>query len=142
MVEVKPVDAEKGQTPDDHRVSALLLIVGAVVGISYLLPPGAEDTLAAAQKACEQTNYAQGIEQYASFLERFPQDRRVSDVRVRRALAKIRLALQQPNSGVAALKVAQKVVKDLQSDQSDTPKRPSSVPRSSWRSSLWTSPKS
>ena len=99
VVEVKPVDARKVKLLMIVGVSALLLIVGAVVGISYLLPPGAEDTLAAAQKACEQTNYAQGIEQYASFLERFPQDRRVSDVRVRRALAKIRLALQQPNSG-------------------------------------------
>ena len=116
VVEVKPVDAKKVKLLMIAGVAAVLLIVGAVVGISYLMPPGADDTMSAAQKAYEQGNYSQAIEHYNSFLQRFPQDRRLSEVRVRRALAKIRLAMQQPGYGVKALKVAQDEVKKIQSD--------------------------
>jgi outer membrane protein assembly factor BamB len=141
VVQVKPVDPKKVKLLVIAWVTAALLIVGAIVLISCLVPPGADNTLAAAQKAYDdawaaehgpkgaddtlsaaqkeraQRNYAQAVEQYTSFLQRFPEDKRASEARVRRALARIRLAMQKPNGGAAALKVAQEVVKKIEPEK-------------------------
>ncbi len=92
---------------------AVVLILGGLAALWYSLPPTSEELWQSAQEAYFSADYGQAIRQCNLFLQRFPDEQRASQVRVRLALARIHLAFQQADGGLAALKVAQDVVPHL-----------------------------
>ena len=92
VIEIKPVNPAQIKLTVIAWGMAVLLILGTLVGISYLLPLTPDQTWRAAQDAYESGQYAQAIEQYDVFLKRFPEGHRASEARVRRALARLHLA--------------------------------------------------
>jgi outer membrane protein assembly factor BamB len=113
-VVVKPVDPKQVKLMVIAWGTAVLLIVGGMVLVSYLLPLSADQTLRAGQDAYEAGKFAEAVKQYASFVTRFAQDRRLSPAKVRLALAQIAAASQGSGGALAALKVAQAVVPKIE----------------------------
>ena len=113
VVEIKPVNPRQIKMAVITWGVALVLILGGLAALWYSLPPTSEELWQSAQEAYFSADYGQAIRQCNLFLQRFPDEQRVSQVRVRLALARIHLAFQQADGGLAALKVAQDVVPHL-----------------------------
>jgi len=93
----------------------LLVLLGGTV--YYLIERGGGDKLREAADAAYQSGaYAQAIDKYDQFLERFPHHTSASQGRVRRGLAKLRLVLQTSHDGPKRLAAAQEILAGIEEE--------------------------
>jgi len=85
---------------------ALLLLFGGVLWYSLSKTPPLE-MFEAAMKDYRAESYSQAVAKFENFLEQYPKDEKASEAHVRVALAKIRLAVGNPEAG---LKTAQELI--------------------------------
>jgi outer membrane protein assembly factor BamB len=113
VVHVKPVDPRKVVIYASTWGGAVLL---AIVGFGifwYLSPPGVDALLQTADLAYETGRYGEALDNYTSYLERFPEHPRAGGVRVRCGLARIRVAIQEAREShdwTPAFRTAQEAV--------------------------------
>ena len=120
VVEIKPVNPRQIKMAVITWGVAGALILGGLAALWYSLPPTSEELWQSAQEAYFSADYGRAIRQCHLFLQRFPDEQRASQVRVRLALARIHFAFQQADGGLAALKVAQDVVPKLSDEAAFT----------------------
>ena len=120
VVEIKPVNPRQIKMAVITWGVAGVLILGGLAALWYSLPPTSEELWQSAQEAYFSADYGRAIRQCHLFLQRFPDEQRASQVRVRLALARIHFAFQQADGGLAALKVAQDVVPKLSDEAAFT----------------------